>query len=350
LEPLWIGHVAPLSGPEKAAGEHAQQGIRLAIVEVDAEPNLVLGRKVAVRHADTRGDGKDAEAEAVRLVSVNRVVALLGGTDAFQAEHLVRGAESAGVPVVVQAAFPADSLSENAYCCAPSLSQRGKVLARFVAKDGFKAENVALLVDERDRAAAAVADAFRSAVSKDRLARFGFQKPDEFAGLLTRAAKGKPKAVVFAGNVRDLPKLRSEQQRSSLDVPLVFAGEDGALPALLADRDLGEHVYAITSYLSSDPARSNAEFSSKYQAQFHEQPDVNAALAYDGARILFEALRSANSTNPATLRGALAGLQSFESVTGPLTFGDDHFARRPLFVVQIKQGQAHLSRRYGADD
>jgi branched-chain amino acid transport system substrate-binding protein len=347
---LWIGHVAPLSGPGKAAGEQAQRGIRLAVAEADADPNLVLGRKIAVRHADSRGDGRDAEAEAVRLVSVNRVVALLGGTDAVQSENLARGAESAGVPVVVQAAFPTEALNENAFCCTNSLNRRGKVLAHFVARDGLKAENITLLVDESDRAAVAIADAFRSTTPKDRLARFSFQKPEELADALMRAAKGKPKALVFAGSIRDLPRLRSEHHKASLDVPVVFAGDDGALSALLADRDLGENVYAITSYPGPDLASSNAEFAKNYQAQFHDSPDANAALAYDGARILIEALRAANGTNAPKLREALAGLQGFESVTGPLTFGDDHFAKRPLFMVQIKQGRATLARRYAADE
>jgi branched-chain amino acid transport system substrate-binding protein len=349
-EPLWIGHVAPLSGSDKTAGEQAQRGIRLAITQANADPNLVLGRKVAVRHADSRGGGRDAEAEAVRLVSVNRVVALLGGTDAVQSEHLIRSAESAGVPVVVQAAPPAESLSENAFCCTPSLSRRGNVLAHFVARDGLKAETIALVVDERDRAAVALADAFRSAAPKDSVARFSFQKTEDLADVLVRAAKGKPRAIVLAGSVRDLPRLWSQLQKASFDAPLVFAGEDSALAALVADRDMGENVYAATSYLGSDPTSGNADFSRKYQAQYQEPPDGNAALAYDGARILFEAIRAANRTNAANMREALAGLQGFESVTGPLTFGEDHFAKRPLFVVQIKQGQATLVRRYAADE
>lgn len=332
-EPLWFGHVAPLSGSEKTTGEQAQRGIRLAVTQADIDSNLVLGRRIAVRHADSRGEGHDAEAEAVRLVSVNRVVALLGGTDAVQSEHLIRGAESAGVPVVVQAAPPAGTLSENAFCCTPSLSRRGSVLARFVAREGLKAKTIALVVDERDRAAVALMDAFRSAAPKDRVTRFGFQKPEEFVDAVVRAAKAKPRAIVFAGSVRDLPRLRSEVHKASLDVTLVFAAEDSALPALVADKDAGENVYAITTYLASDPASGNAEFSQKYQAQYHEPPDGNAALAYDGARMLFEAIRAANTTTAATVREALAGLQGFESVTGPLTFAADHFAKRPLFVV-----------------
>jgi ABC-type branched-subunit amino acid transport system substrate-binding protein len=284
------------------------------------------------------------------LVSVNRVAALLGGTDAVQSEHLARGAESAGVPVIVQAAFPARVLNENAFCCAPSLSRRGEVIGRFVSQNGLKADNVVLLVDERDRAALAVADAIRNSSSNVQVTRFGFQKLEEIADLLARAAKAKPKAIVFACSGRDLRRLRVEQEKLSLHVPVVFAGEDVALPSLIAERDIGEGVYAVTSFSASNPVSAKSEFFKKYQGQFHEPPDVSAALSYDSARILTEALRTANTTSAGALREALAGLHGFESVTGPLSFGEDHFARRPLFAVQITQGQATLMRHYGADE
>jgi branched-chain amino acid transport system substrate-binding protein len=339
-----------MSGPEKSAGEHAQHGIRIAVAEVNTESDPVLGRKIAVRHADAHSDGHDAEAQAVRLVSVNKVAALLGATDAVQAEHLARGADSAGVPVVLQAALPRAASNENAYSCTASLSRRGQVLAWFVARDGLKVHPVAMLVDERSSAAGAIADAFTRELPKDHMLRLGFKDTKEFADLLARAAKGNPEALLVVGDVHDLPQLRAEQEKTGLAVPLIFGGEDGALPALLADRPTGDLVYLATSYLASDAAARNELFVKKYEEQFHEPPDVHAALAYDGACILFEALRAANTTNAPKVREALPELKDFESVTGPLSFAKDHHARRPLFVVQVKDGQAALSKRYEPDD
>src|SRR6516162_7241350 len=74
-EPIWIGHIATITGPDKAAGEHARQGIQLAVEEANQDDNRILGRKVMVRHANAKPDGDGAEAQAVRLVSINKVVA-----------------------------------------------------------------------------------------------------------------------------------------------------------------------------------------------------------------------------------------------------------------------------------
>ena len=90
-QPIRIGHLAPLSGPDRAAGEHARQGTQLAVEEWNADEANGPGRKVAVLHVDAHED-EAAQAEAVRLLSVNRVVALIAGPDGALAETAARAA------------------------------------------------------------------------------------------------------------------------------------------------------------------------------------------------------------------------------------------------------------------
>src|SRR5262245_24786782 len=86
-EPGWVGHVAPLSGPERGRGESARRGILLAVEEANSASEG--GRPLAVRHAD---GARDARAETVRLLAVNRVAALLAGPDAAVSATAVRAA------------------------------------------------------------------------------------------------------------------------------------------------------------------------------------------------------------------------------------------------------------------
>src|SRR5262245_43503394 len=72
-EPVWVGHLLPLSGPDRARGEQARRGVLLAVHEAREAGTTVNGRPVAVRHVDTRGDAKLAGAETVRLLTVNKV-------------------------------------------------------------------------------------------------------------------------------------------------------------------------------------------------------------------------------------------------------------------------------------
>jgi branched-chain amino acid transport system substrate-binding protein len=364
-ETLWLGHVAPLSGRDKPMGDHARQGLSIAVEDLNANSDeLVLGRKVVVRHADAR----NAEAEAVRLASVNRVVALMGGTDTVQAEQLARGAESAGVPAVLQAALP--TLSERVFSVVPSLGRRGQVLGRYAVVEK-KLGKVAVLLDESLNSAGPVADAFARELPRDGAPRFTFKKADEpvardapkdatprpaiknaddLPAAVAKAAAVKPQAVLFISNPHDLAGVRAELSKSLPNALLLFGGEGSGLNALLSDPAAGEDVYAVTSYVASDETGANQSFVKRYQEQFHESPDVNAALAYDGVRLLAEAIRSAGTMNSVKVGEALAKIDAFESVSGALSFGKDHHAMRPLFVVQIKAGQAVLQKRYGAEE
>jgi branched-chain amino acid transport system substrate-binding protein len=332
-----------MSGPEKIEGDHARQGIRIAVGEVNQDP--VLGKKIAVRHADARS----AEAEAVRLASANRVVALLGGTDSIQAEQLARGAESAGVPIILQAALPSGSPGENVFSCAISLSRRGQVLGKFAAQEK-KAGKVALFVDERLSAAGPVAEAFRRELPAEGTQRLDYKSPEDFARLVQQAASAKAAAVLFAGSIRDWARFHAEVQKVLPAATVFYGGEESHLPELLADPAASEGMYLATCYVASADTAANQEFVATYREQHHEPPDVNAALAYDGARLICQVLRKAGVSNAARLREVLPQVQEFSSLTGPLAFGKDHHAQRPVFIVQIKKGQLVVEKRYAPAD
>jgi branched-chain amino acid transport system substrate-binding protein len=342
-ETLWLGHIAPLTGEDKPAGDHARQGVGIALARLNNSSELVLERKLTVREVGAIRP----EADAVRLASVNRVVALLGGTDSSQAEQLARGAESAAIPVVLQSAIPA--ANEFAFSVAPSLNRRGQVLGKFATNE-LKVGTIAVFVDDRSTSASRVADAFAATASKDTTTRWPFKSAEDLSAVVPKAAAGKPQAVLFLGSVHDFPAFHVALEKTLPNIVVLFGGDAGGIPVLFADRATGEDVYVVTSYFAGDDTAANKSFVRSYQEQYHEMPDVNAALAYDGTRLLAEAIRKASSMLPAKIRDALAETDGFESVTGPLSFGKDRHAIRPPFVVQIKGGQAVLRKRYGADD
>src|SRR6516165_3009258 len=98
--PLWIGHISPLTGPDKAVGKSARRGILLAVEEANKNPEeRGAGRPVRVLHTNSRGEPEAFGAEATRLVRVNRVVGLLGGNRAADIKEF-RRLEGTGVCLV----------------------------------------------------------------------------------------------------------------------------------------------------------------------------------------------------------------------------------------------------------
>lgn len=351
-EPILIGHVAPLSGPNKQIGAHARQGITLAVAEANnTEENRKAGRRVAVLHADSRGELDALQPEAVRLIKVNRVVALLGGENAAQVERLGQAAAPYERALVTPAPVPLDPWGENVFSINASLSFQGQVLARFAHKK-LHAERVVIVVDSRRTSEATVAQAFNKEfanAASHAPRQYLYGSTAELAKVAEMAREAQPQAILYAGGPANLAKARASLQGAGLTCPLLFGGEGEHLATREADPNANNGTYVATPYVAEGATPELQAFTKKYQEQFHEAPDSDALLAYEGVRTLFQAMRPLKKAIDAPkLRNELARFskEPFDSLTGPIVFNKDHSARRPLFVVRLENGKMHDPQRF----
>jgi len=81
------------------------------------------------------------------------------------------------------------------------------------------------------------------------------------------------------------------------------------------------------------------EFVRNFRARFGgETPDSMAALGYDSARVLLDAIRRAGTTDSAALRAAIAATRDFPGVTGTTTLDSERNATKAITVITIKDG------------
>jgi branched-chain amino acid transport system substrate-binding protein len=352
-EPILVGHVAPLSGADRYVGEHERRGILLAVEEANGRPEGVAGRSVTVLHADAGGPDAAASA-AVRLVTVNKVVALLGDMDAARAESVAQVVQSYSVPLVSPGGPPGRPASEYAFRTGLSPAFKGQILARFAA-DELKAPAAAVLVNSlegRSPSANAVSAAAAAGFSREFRARGGkvagewtYRTPQELRSLADRLRAGPAPAVMVAGAPADLAALG----HAGLDpkVPLLFAGSMEATNPF-NNEPVDNVVYLATAFVPDAATPRAVDFARKYGDRFGEAPDAHAALAYDSARLLFEAIGRAGTTDGPKVREALAGITNFESLTGPCSWGEDQWLVRPGFIVRREKGRAGPAKRYEA--
>jgi branched-chain amino acid transport system substrate-binding protein len=104
---------------------------------------------------------------------------------------------------------------------------------------------------------------------------------------------------------------------------------------------LGDKVVGFMGNVGYDVNADNPKnqaFVKGYTKMFGDEPYTVPADNYLAAQMLFEAVRKANSVEPAKVKAALAGL-SFDSITGPVKVGPDHQLIRPAYVAKVvKQG------------
>jgi branched-chain amino acid transport system substrate-binding protein len=342
LETVRIGHLAPSAGLDPGAGEHARRGILLAVEEANRDEGAGVGRHVEVLHPECRNDPEAIRAAAVRLVTINKVAALLGGTNPAQVEALARVAESWKLPLVAPGGPGGRTASSLVFHTNVSPAYHGKVLARFAAQE-LTAKSVAVLIGKhegREANASALAAGFTREFRKaDRTigGEWGYKNSGELKVLAGRLDHMRPDAVLLAGDPADLAELG--QAGLPAKTAVLFGGEEGSLPAVRAE-PIHHSVYLATPFAIEDGPPQTNEFVRRYQERFHDLPDVHAALALDSARLLFEGLRRSKELEPAKLPEALVELKTFDSSTGLLYLDKDHWAHRTLYILRVENGQA----------
>ena len=353
--PIVIGHVSDKSRIDKA-GDEAEWGIRLALQELDKGDALTEafhGRSVQVRHTNAYGNLDAYEAEAVRLDTLNRCAAIMGGYSAKEVAAL----DHVKVPILTFHGQPVVGGSNDLFYLGMSPVRQGEILAKVIGGNA-KAKRVVILLDERRPESAALADAFQQAFAEtrkdqkadaDSVLTLRFGKDAKWSELIDRARDRELQAVVFAGAVQDFNAYQKEFRREyALTQPeLVYAGDD--CDPRLADLASGAKgpILLATAYYADPKSEKIAGFRKSFQDAFQTEPDVNAALAYDGFRILIEAMKKTSAQlTPEKLREELLKIKDFEGLTGPISILPDRQAQRTLYVVRWQNGSVTLVKSF----
>jgi len=69
-------------------------------------------------------------------------------------------------------------------------------------------------------------------------------------------------------------------------------------------------------------------------------PDALAALGYDAAKLVADAMKRSKSLGGQDLRQAIADTKDFPGVTGVINFNETRDAVKPAVILEIKDGKA----------
>jgi len=131
------------------------------------------------------------------------------------------------------------------------------------------------------------------------------------------------------------------RQARSLGVKATLLGADGwDSPKLV---EIGgtalEGAYFSNHYSVDDPSEAARAFVATYRSTYGADPDSIAASSYDAARLLFDAMRRAGSTEGRPLRDALAKTTGFAGVTGAITMDENRNPVKSAVVLRIENGR-----------
>jgi branched-chain amino acid transport system substrate-binding protein len=342
-----IGFYGALTGPEATYALSGKNGASLAFDEINREGGI-LGRRIDLLVEDDRNDPSEAASAVSRLITKEHVVALIGENASSRTLAAAPIAQSYRIPMVSPSSTNVEVTQKGDYIfrvCFIDQNQ-GKALALF-ARRTLRAATAALLVDARSDYSVGLAKAFQEhfATAGGRvIAELKYSEGDsDFSAQLTAIRPEKPDVLVVPGYYTDAGLIA--RQAKSLGLTATLLGADGWDSPKLAE--IGgaalEGAYFSNHYSVEDPSPAVRRFVDLYRSVYGSLPDSIAALSYDAAQLLADAIHRAGSTEARRLRDALASTRDFPGVTGTITMDADRNPTKLPVILKVEGGRPRLA-------
>jgi branched-chain amino acid transport system substrate-binding protein len=338
-----IGEYGSLTGDTATFGISTREGIDLALDEVNKAGGL-LGKKVEVVVEDDRGKQEEAKTVVQKLIDKDKVIAVLGEVASTRSIAGGQVCQSKGIPMISPSSTNPQVTQIGDYIFRVCFLDdfQGEVMARF-ATNTLKAKRVAIFYDKSNDYSVGLSKFFREAFEKSGgqiVAEEAYQTTDsDFSAQLTNISAQKPDAIYVPGYYTQVGQIAQQARKAGVTVPLL-GGDGWDSPTLV---EIGKEAingcYFSNHYTIEDPDPAVQKFVNDYKAKFNKVPDALAALAYDAARILFESIKKAGSTDSKAIRDAIAQTKDFKGVTGNITISPTRDAIKSAVIVAVENGK-----------
>ncbi len=302
VEIVKLGSVGPLTGPQAHLGKDNDNGVRLAIDEINASQPTIGGKKVHFKllSEDDQADPRTATIVAQKLVDeqVRGVIGHLNSGTSIPASKIYADAHIPQISPSATAVAYTHQGFKTTFRVMTNDSQQGKVLGEFAAHT-LKAKTMAI-IDDRTAYGQGLADVVEKtsqAAGVEIVAHeYTTDKSTDFMAILTTIKAKKPDVLFYGG--MDGQAGPMVKQVKALGLTATFLGGDGMQMAefiKLAGAD-SEGVYASSPGLPLESMARGREFNTKFTAKYGKIQNY-APYAYDATMMLAEAMKLTDSTD-----------------------------------------------------
>ncbi|AMO24970.1 branched-chain amino acid ABC transporter substrate-binding protein [Ramlibacter tataouinensis] len=338
-----IGHVAPMSGSQASYGKDNDNGVRMAIEDLNAQGVTIGGKKVRleIQTEDDAADPKQGTAAAQKLcdAKVNGVVGHLNSGTTIPASKVYN---DCGIPHITGAATNPDLTKpgyKTTFRVIANDSALGAGLALYAA-DALKLKKVAI-VDDRTAYGKGVAEIFKKTAQSKGMQivdeQFTTDKATDFMAILTTIKGKNPDAIFYGGmHPQAAPMLRQMEQLGMTNVK--YFGGDGIctqeiIQLVQGAKTLG-NVVCAEGGASLDKMPGGKAWKDRYDKKYPGQFQVYSPYTYDATFVLVDAMKRAGSADPKVYIPKLAE-SSFKGVTAQIAFEPNGELKNPAMTLYV---------------
>ena len=341
-EEIVVGEVGSMTGSEATFGTSTHNGIMLAIEQLNAAGG-VKGKKFKIVSLDDQGKPDEAATAVTKLITQDKIQALLGEVASSRSLAMAPIAQAHGVPMITPSSTNPKVTEQGDYIFRVCFIDpfQGTVMAKFAAET-LKVKNVAVLRDVKNDYSVGLANFFTNGFKKlggNIVVDQSYSAGDmDFKSQLTAIRAKKPEAIYVPGYYTEVGLIARQAKELGLNVPLL-GGDGWDSPKL---NEIGgksiEGSYFSNHYSPDDTSPAVQKFVAEYKAKFGIVPDSMAAMGYDATKVLADAMTRAPDLSNAAVRAAIAATKDFPGVTGVITLNEHRDPVKSAVVLKVASG------------
>jgi len=353
-----VGEFGSLTGSTATFGISSKNGIELFVDNLNAQGG-VGGKKIHVLVEDDQSKPEEAATAVNKLIAQDGVVAVLGEVASSRSLAAAPICQSNGVPMISPSSTnpKVTEIGDYVFRVCYIDPFQGMVIAKF-AKDTQHFTKGAIFRDNKNDYSVGLANYFTESfqgmggtIVDDEAYSEGDQ---DFKAQLTNIKAKKPEFIFVPGYYTEVGLIARQARELGLTVPLL--GGDGWVSDRLLEiaQDALNGSYFVNHYWEKDPNPAVQSFVQNYRKRYNTTPDGLAALAYDAAGVLTNALQQLLQADPkafeslsgppnadqkaarAKLKDLIAHTKDYPGVTGKISLDEHRNAVKPGVFIGIK--------------
>ncbi|OQW89969.1 MAG: branched chain amino acid ABC transporter substrate-binding protein [Rhodoferax ferrireducens] len=328
VQTVRIAHAGPTSGGIAHIGKDTENGVRMAIDDINAQGPVIGGKRIKFELAaeDDAGEPRQATAVAQKLCD-SKVAGVVGHLQSGTTIPASSIYNKCGLPHITAAATNPDVTKRGfntTYRVIANDNALGAAVAYF-AHDALKIKTVAI-IDDRTAYGQGLADVFKATAEQKGIQVVALEytndKATDFTAILTAIKAKKPDAIFYGGlDAQAGPMLRQMEQLGLAHVKY-FGGDamcTEKLVELSSKAGTVKNVTCATGGASIQKMQGGADWKKRYDARFPGQFQVYSPYAYDATFVLVDAMKRANSVDPQVYVPFISKTQ-FKGITANIAF------------------------------
>lgn len=334
-----VGVYGDLTGQTSSFGQSTKNGIELAVEEIN-NAGGVVGKKIQLIVEDDQGRPEQAKTVVSKLINQDKVQAVLGEVASTNSLAAAPVAQEAKIPMITPSSTNPKVTEVGDYISRVCFIDpfQGAVMAKFAANT-LKAKTAAILGDVNSDYSKGLTQFFETEFTKlggKVVAKEAYTQTDpDFKGQLTKIRNLNPDVIYIPGYYGQVGIIAKQARELDMNMPLL-GGDGWDSPELwkLGGAAL-KNSYISNHYSAENPAPEIQNFVKAFKAKFGVEPDSLAALAYDAAKVLADAIKRAGGTDSTKLKDAINTTKDFPGVTGKITLDASRNAVKPAVVLEL---------------